>query len=105
MGKRFDCCVTVEGVVRTDALVVAVSQQFGKPFDEIPHGWKTITMLRFSPEVPKGVRDLPEVEDWWARQPSMGLCTSETWEAAGESLTAKVRLWLSRPPPGSRFGL
>ncbi|WP_429047370.1 hypothetical protein [Chitinophaga sp. W3I9] len=41
-------------VVRSDntilnckVLLVNISQQFFKPFDEIPHGWKTISKFEF----------------------------------------------------------
>jgi len=82
LGKRFDVW-SPDGrtAVRVQAELVAVTQQFGKPFDEVPHGWKTFTLVRFSPDVPESVATFPEVDDWYEREPSGLLCTQDTWAA------------------------
>ena len=47
--------------------LLAITQQFDKPFDNIPHGWKVILALRS----PKGANSIlatvPAVEDWYDR--------------------------------------
>jgi len=47
------------------AMLIAVTQQFGKPFESIPEGWKTISKFEFSLE---GVRELkselPILDTW-----------------------------------------
>src|SRR5581483_5110290 len=50
--------------VETLAKVIAVTQQFNKPFDEIPHGWKTITLFEFPRGIPELVDQLPTVGAW-----------------------------------------
>jgi hypothetical protein len=43
-----------------------VTQQFWKPFDAIPAGWKTICHFEFPlGEVPLIVKNLPEVGGWY----------------------------------------
>lgn len=46
--------------------LISVSQEFGKPFDSIPAGWKTICKIKFiGKKVPSVVLDLPPVNDWF----------------------------------------
>jgi hypothetical protein len=55
LGKTYECLFwqdAPEQVERATTIVVAATQQFGKPFDGLPHGWKTIAVLRF----PDGAR-------------------------------------------------
>jgi hypothetical protein len=82
LGKRFQVW-SVDGSVpvQVDAELVAVTQQFAKPFDEVPHGWKTLTVVRFSPNVPEAVASLPEVDGWYERRDLAFLCTQDTWDA------------------------
>jgi len=43
-----------------------ITQQFAKPFDSIPHGWKTICLFQFTEEdVPEVIYQLPYTEDWY----------------------------------------
>ena len=44
-----------EGAERTIAVIRAVTQQWGKPLDEIPHGWKTICVSQVSSEATGGL--------------------------------------------------
>ena len=49
-----------------------VSQQFFKPFDEVPHGWKTICKFRFiNSTVPKIIRRLPSINGWYDADPTL----------------------------------
>ncbi|PSL18255.1 hypothetical protein [Chitinophaga ginsengisoli] len=42
-----------------------VSQQFFKPFDSIPHGWKTVCKFEFvNNNIPSVIYELPEVKGW-----------------------------------------
>jgi hypothetical protein len=83
VGTTFDCCYMAadESNVRwVRSEVVAVTQQFARPWDEMPHGWKTITVLRFDPAVPDLVAQpisilISSRETWHARQggPAAGM--------------------------------
>ncbi|MCC5475541.1 hypothetical protein [Streptomyces barringtoniae] len=66
--SRDECCFPAadEGdATWVTVMVVAVTQQFGKPFDGIPRGWKTLALLRFEPEVPALISDLPTASGWY----------------------------------------
>ncbi|MBY8876447.1 hypothetical protein [Actinacidiphila acidipaludis] len=83
VGTRFAYCyrrLEPTDVVSVTATVMGVTQQFGHSWDAIPHGWKTVVLLRFEPEVPAMVRELPEVPRWSG---SASVCISdrEVWEA------------------------
>jgi hypothetical protein len=83
LGTTFDCCFAAgdETSVRwSDVQVVAGSQQFARPWQEIPHGWSTIIVLRFAPEIPDLVAALPIADDW-SHSPTVLISTRETWTA------------------------
>ncbi len=61
--------------------IVAVTQQFSKPFDRVPHGWKTICEIEFPDGIPAMIRDLPELDGWHLNQEWVCVCNAETWEA------------------------
>ncbi|MFF3957271.1 hypothetical protein ACFYY1_29265 [Streptomyces sp. NPDC001890] len=84
VGRTFDCCfrrVDESDVVRVKVTVISVTQQFGVGWDEIPHGWKTLTLLRFEPEVPSLIRDLPEASSWYEHPISVFISDSAAREA------------------------
>ncbi|MFG2332413.1 hypothetical protein ACGFMM_22650 [Streptomyces sp. NPDC048604] len=84
VGRRFDRCfrrLDASDVVSVTTTVVAVTQQFGVGWDTIPHGWKTLAVLRFEPEVPALIRDLPEVAGWFEQRVSVCVSDRGTWEA------------------------
>ncbi|MFF3689657.1 hypothetical protein [Streptomyces sp. NPDC002187] len=84
VGRRFNCCfrrTDESDVVRVTTTVVAVTQQFGVEWDEIPHGWKTLALLRFEPEIPAMIRDLPEAYAWFEQPISVYISDNDTWEA------------------------
>ncbi|UXY30005.1 hypothetical protein [Streptomyces sp. HUAS TT20] len=83
LGRRYDCCfrrADESDVARVAVTVVAVTQQFGRMFDEIPHGWKTLTVLRFEPEIPALIRDLPAASAWFEQRVSLYISDQETWQ-------------------------
>lgn len=53
-----------EAAVRTALVVVGCTQQFGAPWDAIPHGWKTICYFEYPGEVPPLIRGLPTADSW-----------------------------------------
>jgi hypothetical protein len=57
----------------------AVTQQFGKPFEDVPHGWKTVIWL--GPEVENSalLRSLPVLREWTTG--TIGLASEATWNA------------------------
>jgi hypothetical protein len=67
-----------ELAVPTDCEILAVTQQFSKPFDCIPHGWKTICLVRFATDIPEMIRTLPTI-DGWINPNWLCLCDEETW--------------------------
>ncbi len=67
VGTVFDCAFAPgepERWTRMAATVIAVTQQFARPFDELPHGWKTFTLFRFQHAPPEPVCALPELDTW-----------------------------------------
>jgi hypothetical protein len=84
LGKRFDVVFpssAPEPVVRAPSVIVAVTQQFGKPFDSIPHGWKTVTLVDFPSGVPALIDQMSRVDGFTRSPLRVGLATEETWRA------------------------
>ncbi|MFI0977799.1 hypothetical protein ACH4SP_12410 [Streptomyces sp. NPDC021093] len=84
VGRQFDCCfrrADPSDAVRATVTVVAVTQQFGASWDQVPHGWKTLTLLRFEPEVPSLIRNLPEASVWYEQPISVYISDTAAWEA------------------------
>ena len=84
LGRRYDCCFPSadEGDVTWVAVtVVAVTQQFGRPFKGIPHGWKTLALLRFEPEVPAVIRALPRTSGWYEHPVTVLVGDRDAWAA------------------------
>jgi hypothetical protein len=65
--------------IRSRCRVTAVTQEFGKPFDAIPKGWKTITLLEFPDGIPDLIRDLPVVDTWYKSDAEVCLSSEDTW--------------------------
>ena len=57
-------CKNIENVFTINSVLTGATQQYGKPFDLIPHGWKTICKFSFSGELPRLISDLPVIDDW-----------------------------------------
>jgi hypothetical protein len=92
LGKRFDVVFprsAPEQVVRAPSVIVAVTQQFGKPFDSIPHGWKTVTLVDFPSGVPPLIDRMPRVEEFAQSPLCVGFATEETWRALTRSPTRR----------------
>ncbi|WP_093908101.1 hypothetical protein [Streptomyces sp. cf386] len=84
VGRSFDCCFRrsdKSDVAWVTTTVVAVTQQFGVVWDVIPHGWKTLAVLRFEPEIPALIRDLPEAARWFDQRISVYVSDSDAWQA------------------------
>jgi hypothetical protein len=83
VGKEFDV-VYPKGKPERGELcrseIVAVTQQFSKPMSEVPHGWKTICLVRFPAGIPSIVRDLPVVDGWYQHEDCVCVCSRLTWE-------------------------
>lgn len=58
----------------TVAIVLAVTQQFGKPFD-------TICVVDFPHGLPEPIARLPVSTTWGESKERVGLCTRDTMEA------------------------
>ncbi|WP_327411989.1 hypothetical protein [Streptomyces sp. NBC_01233] len=84
VGRSFGCCFRASDasdVVSVTATVVAVTQQFGIGWDVIPHGWKTLAVLRFEPAPPALIRDLPEAAGWFDQRVSVHVSDRDAWAA------------------------
>jgi len=84
LGKSFQFVLpsrTPTEFARTLAVIHAVTQQLGKPFDSIPHGWKTICAVDFPHGVPDLIERLPIVGTWGESQDAVALCCQDTIDA------------------------
>ena len=80
--KEFDTLFwgdRLESVIFTRSRIVGVTQQFAKPFDSIPHGWKTICLIHFPEGVPEIIDDLPVVQGWYQSNRQAWMCNHNTW--------------------------
>lgn len=64
--------------VHCTSRIVAVTQQWGKPFDQIPHGWKTVCAVEFPAGIPPLVLALPTIESWYENDAGLCLCELDT---------------------------
>jgi hypothetical protein len=81
--KRFDVIFPKdrpEEGIPCECRIIAATQQWGQPFPEIPHGWKTICMLRFAGGIPRLVQQLPVVDTWHQDTESVCICDEESWQ-------------------------
>ncbi len=79
LGHVFDRILTLNDTKiedGTQAKIVAVTQQFSRPFPYVPRGWKTVCALHFTPEVPASILRLPLLEGWTC-SPSVSLSSSK----------------------------
>lgn len=84
LGRRYDCCfrrADETDVSWVTVTVVAATQQFLIGHDELPHGWKTLALLRFEPEIPTMIRDLPEASTWHQYPDTVFISDRDTWKA------------------------
>ncbi|WP_414166664.1 hypothetical protein ACMATS_02270 [Streptoverticillium reticulum] len=84
VGRSYGCCyrrTDASDVVRVTTTVVAVTQQWAHKWDAIPHGWKTLAVLRFEPEIPEMIRDLPTASRWHEHPIAVHISDQDTWEA------------------------
>ncbi|MER7827108.1 hypothetical protein ABTX85_31625 [Streptomyces sp. NPDC096097] len=84
VGRRYTHCfrrADAEVAEQVTTTVVAVTQQFGHAWDHIPHGWKTLAVLRFEPGIPTMVRDLPHSGLWFDHRASVYIADASTWGA------------------------
>jgi len=67
IGATFNCFEknNVQTQLKKDAVLIAVTQQMGKPFEVIPEGWKTISKFEFSEEDLYTLKnELPVLDSW-----------------------------------------
>lgn len=60
--KVFD--LSTNQVENVECKLVEVTQQFGRPMELIPSGWKTICKIKFNTEVPLLIKGLPQINEW-----------------------------------------
>ncbi|MBN6058294.1 hypothetical protein JYK22_40610, partial [Nonomuraea sp. RK-328] len=101
VGKQFDCCYPrydEAKVVWSTVTIIAVTQQFSLAWDQIPEGWKTLAILRFEPEVPSIIRDLPATAGWYEHPIAVRISSKDTWKAR-----VSAPYPLARVPAGAVF--
>lgn len=84
LGKEFECVFPLDNPAAATlevSRILAVTQQFAKPWGELPHGWKTLCVLDFPGGVPALVDQMPEKDDWGDGQGIVGVCSRATLEA------------------------
>ncbi|HEX8250985.1 MAG TPA: hypothetical protein VF599_22615 [Pyrinomonadaceae bacterium] len=69
------------GGIYHESKIVAVTQQFGKPTEVIPRGWKTICLVEFPQGIPEIIKNLPVVDTWFENSDYVCICDEEAWEA------------------------
>jgi hypothetical protein len=83
IGKCFDVVFPKDrpGLgVKCPSRIRAVTQQWGKPFDHVPHGWKTICIVEFPDGVPSLIECLPSIDAWYENRYGVCVCDENTWE-------------------------
>jgi hypothetical protein len=83
IGRTFDIAFPTgapQSLTRTRCEVVAVTQQYAKPFDELPHGWKTICVVKFEEGIPDIIASLPVVNGWYENRYTVSLCDADVWQ-------------------------
>jgi hypothetical protein len=84
VGKKFHVVFprgNPEAGIVCESEIIAVTQQFDKPLEVVPYGWKTICLVQFPRGVPEVVSNLPTVDGWFAIRDYVYVCDEETWEA------------------------
>jgi hypothetical protein len=66
-------------LTRTRCEIIAITQQYAKPFDEVPHGWKTICLVKFAEGLPGIIESLPMVNGWHENRNTVSLCDADVW--------------------------
>jgi hypothetical protein len=83
IGYRFDVIFprkNPEAGIHCQSKIVAVTQQFSKPFDRVPHGWKTICEIEFPEGIPTVIQNLPELIGWHLNDEWVCVCNVENWD-------------------------
>lgn len=52
-------------IIIFNTTLIFVTQQYNKPFDFIPSGWKTIIVLSYLGALPEEIMQLPEIDEWY----------------------------------------
>lgn len=66
--------------IRCECQIIAVTQEFGKSFTDVPHGWKTICVIQFADSIPPMINQLPVVDAWGRNEDYVCLCDEATWK-------------------------
>jgi hypothetical protein len=83
LGKSFDVVFPrykpQDGIL-CKSRIIAATQEVIRPFTEIPHGWKTISLVEFPEGIPEFIRNLPAVDAWYQNRDWVCICRRETWD-------------------------
>ena len=64
VGHEFKYMIIGEKSIEVSLTLRFVTQQFGKEFDLIPQGWKTIAVLETDNQLPKQLVEMKTVNSW-----------------------------------------
>ena len=70
----------------SDCTLKRVTQQMFAEWDQIPKGWKTLSLFEFENEIPKMIEKLPEIDSWSKGDNQILISTREFWEAYSQGL-------------------
>lgn len=63
--------------VETRCVLKSATNQFGDHLSCLPYGWKTICVLEFLNGVPKLIKTLPAIADWYESSEDSHLCLAK----------------------------
>lgn len=66
--------------VYCDCKIIAATQQWAKPFSEVPRGWSTVCVIHFAKGIPQLIQQLPVVDGWYQNKNWVCICEEETWK-------------------------
>ncbi len=78
--KKYTCLFELanpKNSTEEECFIVDVTQQWSKPFDSIPQGWKTICNIQFPNRISKNFQQLEITDDWYDSKNAFGLCEKE----------------------------
>ncbi len=88
VGARFDRVLREghgDAAEATPATLIAVTQQWARPFEVVPRGWKSICLVDFPAGVPAMIAHLPTVDAWHEAPSSLALCSTAEEASGGDA--------------------
>lgn len=75
--QNFDLIVDIKNKhYNCNAELIHITQQYGRVFEIIPKGWKTIIIIKVEGQIPSILQDLSEQDSWGNSDESLELVLS-----------------------------